>query len=298
MSATTAFEPDELIEWRDVAQIDVSVPYWIHRAGHAHWSASRTLRHTHVGFAEIFWVESGRAVHEVNGLEHTTRAGDLVFVDGGDVHRFRASSTDFGFVNLAVPNQVVASLVDRYVHPGPSPWQHPVPRVVRLAVHDWARVLEVGNALGHGCQSRRRVDHFLLELLMMLDGPVPSRQPMPDWLVEAIRVWRDDPVAMQEGVSGLARLAARSREHVSRAIKKATGKRAVDVVNSLRIEHSAALLRMSDLSITQIAADSGLPNLSHFYEVFKQHYGATPRQYRLSHRRATNPVLERVAPTT
>jgi AraC family transcriptional regulator, dual regulator of chb operon len=293
VSATKAFEPDELIEWREVAEVDVSLPYWIHRAGHSQWSGSRTLRHTHVGFAEIFWVESGKAVHEVNGFEHTVRAGDLVFVDRDDVHRFRTSSMEFAFVNLAVPDRFVASLVDRYVHPRRSPWQLAVPRVVHLAVHDWARVLEIGNALGDGHQSRRRVDHFLLELLMMLDGPVPSGEPMPDWLVEAVRAWRDEPVAMQEGVSGIARLAARSREHVSRSIKKATGNRAVDLVNRLRIEHSAAMLRMSDVSITQIAADSGLPNLSHFYEVFKQRYGTTPRQYRLSHRRATNPVLER-----
>ena len=293
MSVTTmrTTEPDDVREWREVAQIDVSLPFWIHRDGHAEWNGTRTLRHTHRGFAEIFWVESGKAVHELNGVEHTTRAGDLVFVDTDDVHRFRAASTDFGIVNLAVPNDVLAGVVERYVRPGASPWHRPQPRIVRLAVHDWARVLELGNALGHGHQSRLRVDHFLLELLMILDGPVPTSQPMPDWLARAIRSWRDDPVAMQDGVSGIARLAARSREHVSRAIKQATGSRAVDVVNTLRIEHAAAMLRMSDRSITQVAVDSGLPNLSHFYEVFKHHYGATPRQYRLSQRRATNPVL-------
>lgn len=221
-------------------------------------------------------------------------AGDLVFVDTVDVHRFRTSSRDFGFVNLAVPVDVVTSLVDRYVEQGASPWRRSQPRTVRLTVHEWARVLELGNALGHGRASRRRIDHFLLELLMMLDGPVPAREAMPDWLVDAIRAWRDDPVAMQDGVSGLARLAARSREHVSRAIKQATGSRAVDLVNTLRIERAAAMLRMSNRSIAQLAAESGLPNLGHFYEVFKRHYGATPRQYRLSHRRAVNPVAELV----
>lgn len=239
-------------------------------------------------------VESGSAIHEINGVEHTVNAGDLVFVDTVDVHRFRTSSRDFGFVNLAVPVDVVTSLVDRYVEQGASPWRRSQPRTVRLTVHEWARVLELGNALGHGRASRRRIDHFLLELLMMLDGPVPAREAMPDWLVDAIRAWRDDPVAMQDGVSGLARLAARSREHVSRAIKQATGSRAVDLVNTLRIERAAAMLRMSNRSIAQLAAESGLPNLGHFYEVFKRHYGATPRQYRLSHRRAVNPVAELV----
>lgn len=289
MSPTTV-EPDERFDWCEVAEIDVTMPYWIHRAGHADWSGARTMRHTHAGFAEMFWVESGKAMHEVNGVEHPVRPGDLVFVDTGDVHRFRAASADFCFVNLAVPNEIVDEVVARYVEPDASPWHRAAPRVARLAVHDWARLRELGSALGHCEPRRRRVDHFLLELLLILDGPVPAREPMPDWLAEAIRAWSDDPVARCDGVSGIARLAFRSREHVSRAIKQATGSRAVDLVNTLRIEHAAAMLRMSDRSIAHVAAESGLPNLSHFYEVFKRRYGATPRQYRLSHRRATNPL--------
>ena len=231
MSPTTV-EPDERFDWCEVAEIDVTMPYWIHRAGHADWSGARTMRHTHAGFAEMFWVESGKAMHEVNGVEHPVRPGDLVFVDTGDVHRFRAASADLCFVKLAVPNEIVDEVVARYVEPDASPWHRAVPRVARLAVHDWARLRELGSALGHCEPRRRRVDHFLLELLIILDGPVPAREPMPDWLAEAIRAWSDDPVARCDGVSGIARLAFRSREHVSRAIKQATGSRAVDLVNT------------------------------------------------------------------
>jgi AraC family transcriptional regulator, dual regulator of chb operon len=289
VGATT--EPDLELAWDEVVDSDMTLPYWIHRAGYSDWNGSRILRHTHVGFAEIFWVESGHAIHEVNGAEHSICAGHLEFVDTLDVHRFRLPTSDFSIVNLAIPTSLVADVVERYIDPGVSPWKLHPPRVVRPAVHDWARVLELGSTLGSGRPSRLRVDHFLIELLLMLDGPVPARQPMPVWLSRAIRSWRDDPAAMLAGVSGIAELSARSREHVSRAIKQATGHRAIDVVNSLRIERAASMLRMSDDSITRIAADSGLPNLSHFYDVFKRHFGATPRQYRLSQRRATNPVL-------
>jgi AraC family cel operon transcriptional repressor len=291
MAVAKTIEPDLVLAWEEVVDSDLTLPYWIHRAGHSDWNGSRIRRHTHRGFAEIFWVESGHAVHEVNGVEHSIDAGHLEFVDTCDVHRFRAPTSDFAIVNLAIPTRLVADVVERYVGPDASPWQLPPPRVVRPAVHDWARVLELGSTLGGGRPSRLRVDHFLIEVLMMLDGPVPARQPIPAWLSRAIRAWRDDPAAMLAGVSGIAELSARSREHVSRAIKQATGNRAIDVVNSLRIEHAASMLRMSDHSITRIAAESGLPNLSHFYDVFKRHFGATPRQYRLSQRRATNPVL-------
>ena len=211
MTATApAIEPDIILDWTEVVDSDTTLPYWIHRAGHAEWQNARIRQHSHRGFAEMFWVEQGGAVHEINGGEHPIRAGDLVFVDTDDIHRFRSSTSDFSIVNLAVPSEVVNDVVTRDLGASGGPWQRPPPRVVRLAVHDWARLVELGSGLGHGRPSLLRVDHFLIEVLLMLDGPVPATQPMPMWLARAIQAWRDDPAAMLAGVSGIARISSRA----------------------------------------------------------------------------------------
>ncbi len=281
---------DELLSWRNHVDADQHLPYSVHRDGFAEWGSISTRRHTHADFAELFWVETGRAIHEINGLEHPVVAGDLVFVATDDVHRYRAASVDFVIVNVAIPNGIVNDFVDRYVGSAAELWRASVPRVLRPVSHEMERIVELGHVLGNGRPSRLRVDHFLMELLLLLDGPVPTESPMPLWLTQALELWRGNPAAMQAGVSGIADLSRRSREHVSRTLRQATGRRAVDVVNTLRMDYATWKLRMSDDSITRIAAESGLANLSHFYDVFKRHYGTTPREYRMSRRRATNPV--------
>ena len=46
------------------------------------------------------------------------------------------------------------------------------------------------------------------------------------------------------------------------------------------MEHAARMLAGSDDSISQIALECGLENLSHFYRMFRGHYALTPRAYR------------------
>lgn len=50
-----------------------------------------------------------------------------------------------------------------------------------------------------------------------------------------------------------------------------------------RIEKVADLLLISDETISQIAFDCGFSSVSHVSKVFKQHYGVSPSEYRVTH---------------
>jgi AraC-like DNA-binding protein len=49
-----------------------------------------------------------------------------------------------------------------------------------------------------------------------------------------------------------------------------------------RVRHAATLLTTTDLSVTQVAFESGFEDLSHFSRSFKQITGASPTAYRTS----------------
>ncbi|MFV2051256.1 helix-turn-helix transcriptional regulator [Aliiroseovarius sp. YM-037] len=55
-------------------------------------------------------------------------------------------------------------------------------------------------------------------------------------------------------------------------------------VNRIRMEYAAMHFGSSDTPVADIAADCGIENPSHFYKLFREHYGNTPRQYRVLHR--------------
>ncbi len=72
----------------------------------------------------------------------------------------------------------------------------------------------------------------------------------------------------------------KSREHLSRLFKDATGQTLGAYLNDLRIEHAAAMLTTTYFDIIDIALESGFENLSTFYHLFKKKKGMSPKQYR------------------
>ena len=241
----------------------------------------RGIRHTH-DFAEVMWVEQGALVHLVNGTRQSLGTGDVVFVRPEDAHTVLGE----GFVqaNVAFEPHTLDFLEGRYFEGAPWPWRRSdVPAVYRLDRRQLARVAELARLLSGAQPTRLLLERFLLELLQELVEPATSPNA-PAWLQDALRRFADDPDALAGGVPRLASLAGRSREHVNRVARTATGRTATDLVNEARLARAAAELKMTDEPIARIASGCGLPNLSHFYRLFNARFGVTPRQLRLRHR--------------
>ena len=49
---------------------------------------------------------------------------------------------------------------------------------------------------------------------------------------------------------------------------------------SLRIAHAKELLRMTEMPVSAVAAETGIETASHFIKLFREHEGITPAQYR------------------
>ncbi|MFW5707206.1 MAG: helix-turn-helix domain-containing protein, partial [Bacteroidota bacterium] len=78
-------------------------------------------------------------------------------------------------------------------------------------------------------------------------------------------------------VAGVANM---NKEAFCRFFKERTRKTVTQFVNEVRITRACSLLANQDLSISQVAAESGFPNLSYFNRVFRNIKKATPKEYR------------------
>ena len=106
-----------------------------------------------------------------------------------------------------------------------------------------------------------------------------TTESMPLWLEQMCdQIKRDGKFAL--GSEYFLSLTDKSREHVSRTLKKHTGMTVSEYINSLRLNFIANMLRNSNYSIAQIIFDSGFNNISWASECFKQKYGITMREYR------------------
>lgn len=78
----------------------------------------------------------------------------------------------------------------------------------------------------------------------------------------------------------LARKAAMSETTLYRMFKKSFGVSPVNYVISLRVAHARKLLESTDMTVSDIANDSGFGDSNFFSRTFRRHVGMSPRDYR------------------
>jgi len=250
-------------------------------------------RHAH-DFAEVFWVEDGTGVHDINGQRQPIARGTLVAIRPEDYHGFR-NTTDSGFtlVNVAFPRETVRFLHARYFPKEAGffwartrqPFQLSLNATRQRWLQGWT------DYLARAPRTKLEIERFLIELVHELSGLSPSGEvePTPEWLGLALEKIRD-PEHFSRGTRQLARLAGRTPQHVARVLKSCHGITATDVVNRARLDHAAMQLRMSTKKIIEICLECGFQNLGHFYQLFRARFGTTPRLYRLRHHAFVRPT--------
>lgn len=90
----------------------------------------------------------------------------------------------------------------------------------------------------------------------------------------------EDHYAESISLSKIASLISVTESHLSRIIKKDTGKNFVDILNECRIKHAIHLLQTTDYRINEVGEKVGIPNYAYFYQRFKKVIGCPPKEYK------------------
>ncbi|KXU88720.1 AraC family transcriptional regulator [Paraburkholderia monticola] len=106
-------------------------------------------------------------------------------------------------------------------------------------------------------------------------------------LTEFIEDNLDRPICLDD----LANIANVSRFHLSRLFKRAMGVTAICFVEQCRIRRAQSLIAETNLSLAEIALETGFADQSHFTRRFHRHVGCTPAVFaREQGRRRTRPT--------
>lgn len=84
----------------------------------------------------------------------------------------------------------------------------------------------------------------------------------------------------QMNLDDLANYMCFSKDYFNRLIKEITGLTYMEYLQKIRMDEAKRLLVSSDKVIDGISTQIGYKNLSHFYKVFKEQTGITPKEYR------------------
>jgi AraC family transcriptional regulator len=99
-----------------------------------------------------------------------------------------------------------------------------------------------------------------------------------------VREYIDGRLGDNISLDALAEVAELSRCHFARAFKQSVGTSPHAFVMQRRLERAEHLLAETDLSLCQVALDSGFSDQSHFSSCFRRSFGESPRSFRRSRR--------------
>ncbi|MFC4601187.1 helix-turn-helix domain-containing protein [Cohnella hongkongensis] len=249
-------------------------------------------------FIEICYVWSGSGFHYIGEETIRVSQGDLFFLPVGVSHIFRPSSPN-AKEPLLIVNCIFEEKLFRFLT-SILPAEYGLYRFRRLAAEPggWLRMREKAGEFGrlfdslHAEFERKRTGFetmlvgLLLQLLIGMEralepeppsvGVVPARI---DRALQYIRERLSDRLTLAQ----VARHAGIGGRQLQRDLLARTGLGFSALLQKERIDRSRELLAdpaFSSLTVADIAARSGIPDLKRFHRLFKQSTGVTPGQYR------------------
>lgn len=246
----------------------------------------RPVLHGH-DFFELAWVQNGRVRHHLPEGREDLAEGDVIFVAPGHSHGLQGRGADALLVSVTLHPKLIADLGQRHPDLAGRLFWTGATAPLRLS-RDSRQMAELNRAalrLERGRRDRLGAEAFLLPLLCGLaEEAAPLPGGAPDWLARACAASRA-PEVFQDGASGFARVAGKAHPHVSRSMRRFLDMSPSDWINAQRMDYAARRLLGSADSLAEIAAECGVPNLSHFHKLFRQAHGETPQRFRRARQR-------------
>jgi len=266
----------------------------LHEESHPHDLTE--IEHSH-DFCELVVVTKGSAIHRLEGRAYPVSAGDVFLLQGRQRHYFN-ERRELELINIMYdPAQIVLPESELRKLPGYCAMfilepthrhQHrfasrlhlgriPLADVERLA-DEMERELDRSDA---GCEVILHAK--LMELIVYLSRAYSSSET-----VEAHALLRVGNVicalerefAREWNVADLMNIAHMSRSNLMRVFRRATGRTPIEYLIRIRIQKAIGLLRSTNLSVTEIAMETGFNDSNYFSRQFRRVTGRSPRKFR------------------
>lgn len=267
-----------------------------HTPSHPHDLTEVEHRHD---FCELVITTNGRAMHWLEGADFPVTAGDVFLLQGRQRHYFH-DREDLSLINIMYDPEKI-SLPENELRRMPGYCalfllepayrrQHRFESRLHLKRLQLARVEQLAAEMETECTEKNpgheaALRAKLTELIIYL-----SRAYTTADTTEAHALLRVGNVigALENDFSKdwkleeLLKIAHMSRSNLMRIFRKATGQAPIEYLVRLRIQKAMELLRNTDLSITDIALESGFNDSNYFTRQFGKALNQTPSAYRQS----------------
>ena len=256
------------------------------------YSDTEYFRPHYHDYYEIFLLLDGTATHCVNGQRLPLQKGALVFIRPADVHDYLpAAREQFSMLNITFTEETCRALFSYLGDGFPSRLllETALPPMICLPTPGFDYILSQMTAIrtidaceGNRLKTALRVLLFRIFTRFFADFTEEIEDGVPPWLSHLCNEMKRNG-NFTYGIERMLSLTDKSREHVSRCMKRYMGITLSDFINGLRLHFVANMLENSNHGVADIVFESGFGNLSWAAELFRKKYGCTMSEYRKRH---------------
>lgn len=244
---------------------------------------------------EIMYIEKGIGIAKLNKDTLQLKKGDILFINSGTLHHIKSDRK-----NVLYFKSVVFDLSFLFGTPGDVCQE----QILSQIMENQARFVHVIHPENSGYESieqlfsrifdchRKKADFFFMELKglfyqfffqMLTHNYIVTESPQDRKNLAAIKEvirYMQEHYKEEINVSDLAALSFYNENYFMKLFKQYTGKTLTRYLTELRIEKSRYLLLHTNLSITDIAIETGFNSASYFIRKFQELNGITPQKLR------------------
>lgn len=228
-------------------------------------------------FYELELITGGHGETTLNGTHYALEEGVCFLLTPEDFHDISVCR-ELGLYTVQFSaDSIDSSLLERLTAPGDKIGQLPqsiTSRVVQL--------LEILLLLDFGKDSDRQCAGKLLEAILFLlcdrlagEKGAHHAPPLQKAIVYIHAHFKENP-----SLQKMADLLHLNERYFCTAFRQYAGMNYKQYLRRVKLEYAARLIASTNLSITEIAAESGYASLSHFCREFRTFYGCAPLEMR------------------
>lgn len=261
--------------------------------------------HTH-DYIEIMYVCNGHITHVIGGREITMSAGDFLFMNQHVSHSMKkAGEDDIGINFIVLPeffdiplkmlkedkNTLLADfLVNIFRKNEKTPQYLHFKTAGNIAIENLIEniISSLLNETGDENINRFTMGLIFLHIIENMDTISEDSLLNENDMIASTALQYINTNYKSITLKELAESMHQTSSNICKIIKKATGYTFSDLLQRKRISQAAEFLTETNMTVAEIMNAVGYENSSHFYGLFKDIYGVSPREYRL---KATNKTI-------
>ncbi|MER5794968.1 AraC family transcriptional regulator [Streptomyces sp. NPDC001980] len=253
------------------------------------WHADAPLERVHrIDFHVVMLFTEGPVRHMIDFAEYEARAGDLLWIRPGQVHRFSRTCEYRGTVLTMQPGFLPRATVEAtglYRYDLPPLLRPDAPQLAALqaSLANLQREYEDTETLPlslHTSVLRHSLTAFLLRLAHLAASSAEAARRQADTTFTLFRDAVEKDFAANHSVSAYADALGYSRRTLVRAVRAATGETPKGFIDKRVVLEAKRLLAHTDLPIGRVGAAIGFPDAANFSKFFHLHTGQTPVAFR------------------